>query len=145
MRWLDATTLFVTLLMCGTELTVSAFIYPAVWKHNSQAMAGEFARVMGKVMPVWYPLCLVLLGAEAYLRRQEPGHTFLFAAAILWAAVIVYTLTMLVPLNNRVASISEGAAVPDWVAISRKWDTLHRLRTALLLLAVALFYGGLQP
>ena len=44
---------------------------------------------------------------------------------------------MLVPLNNRIASLNPSAPAPGWKRDHKKWDSLHRVR--ILLLAVALF------
>jgi uncharacterized membrane protein len=144
MRWLDEVTLFFVLFMCGNELAVSAFINPALWRTDNPAMAGEFASSLGAAMPAWYALCLVLLALEAYLGWQRPGHVLVLAAAVLWAVVILCTVTMLVPLNNRLALLKRGTAVPDWLKISKQWDTLHRIRIASLTVAAVLFYNGLR-
>ncbi len=143
MQWLDALTLFSTLLMCGNELAVSAFLNPALWKRNDWELTGELAASLGAFMPPWYAINLGMLGVEAYLRRQEPGRLFILGSALLWAAVIVCTLSLLVPLNNRLASMNTGGMLAEWKQISRKWDTLHRFRVVLLTLAVALFYHGI--
>jgi len=141
---LDAITLFATLLMAGNELAISAFVNPAIWRRNDLALAGELARSLGAFMPFWYGFCLLLLVIEAYLRRSQPGRDFLIGAAVLWIMIILYTVTALVPLNNRLASIAAGNAGSDWKPLSRKWDQHHRLRICLLVASIALFYAGLH-
>jgi len=61
----------------------------------------------------------------------------LLTATLIWAGVIVFTIGMLVPINNRIASLNTAAPTPGWKHDHKKWDSLHRVR--ILLLAVAPF------
>ena len=67
--------------------------------------------------------------------RPSP-HTQLvpwfIASLALW---VVYTLTALVPINNRIAAWTEASRPADWKISRSRWDLLHRWRV--LLLAVA--------
>ena len=90
-----------------------------------------FARYLGKVMPIWYSLSLALLIAEACLRRHQPALTPLLTAIIIWIAVILYTVTTLVPINNRIVALSTR-----WRSEHKRWDTLHRWRILLLTIAM---------
>jgi uncharacterized membrane protein len=138
MHLLDIITILCIGLMVGTELTVSLFINPVVWQLDEPAEAKAlslFARYLGKALPIWYILSLVLLIAEAYLRRNQPALTPLLTAIIIWIAVILYTVTTLVPINNRIAALT--ASLPtQWRSEHKKWDTLHRLRILLLIIAM---------
>ena len=116
MHLLDIITILCTGLMVGNELTVSLFINPVIWQLDEPAQAKAlslFARYLGKAMPIWYALSLVLLIAEAYFRRHEPALIPLLAAIIIWIAVILYTVTTLVPINNRIAALSTGSRVDE--------------------------------
>ena len=139
MHLLDIITILCTGLMVGNELTVSLFINPVIWQLDEPAQAKAlslFARYLGKAMPIWYALSLVLLIAEAYFRRHEPALIPLLAAIIIWIAVILYTVTTLVPINNRIAALSTGSLPTHWRSEHKKWDTLHRLRILFLILAM---------
>ena len=134
MHLLDIITILCIGLMVGTELTVSLFINPIIWQLDDQAQAKAFslfARYLGKAMPIWYILSLVLLIAEAYLRRHQPALTPLLTAIIIWIAVILYTVTTLVPINNRIVALSTR-----WRSEHKRWDTLHRWRILLLTIAM---------
>ena len=136
MHLLDIITILCIGLMVGTELTVSLFINPIIWQLDDQAQAKAFSlfgRYLGKAMPIWYILSLVLLIAEAYLRRHQPALTPLLTAIIIWVAVILYTVTTLVPINNRIVALST-----QWRTEHKKWDTLHRWRILLLTIAMIL-------
>jgi uncharacterized membrane protein len=132
-------------LLVGTELAVAVFINPIVWKLESAAQMSAirmFAKTLGTVMPFWYAASLVLLIAEAVVRRHESGLSLLIAGISIWAAVIVLTVLFLVPINNRLArsgaeSVSEAAH-----AEHKKWDTLHRFRVAALAAAMICFLAA---
>lgn len=58
------------------------------------------ARSLGKLMPLWYALCLALLATAAYIHRHEEALISLLIAMAVWIAVIVYTFSALVPINK---------------------------------------------
>ena len=64
-------------------------------------------------------------------------------AAILWAATIVFTITMLVPINNRIAKMDPANPYDCWLQDRCRWDQLHQLRVALLIMAFVLLLTGL--
>lgn len=139
MHFLDILTILSAGLMIGNELTVSLFINPVIWQLDDPAQAKAlslFARYLGKAMPIWYAFCLILLIAEAILRRHQPALAPLLTAIIIWIAVILYTITTLVPINNRVAALSTTSLPTQWRRDHKKWDTLHRWRILLLTIAM---------
>jgi hypothetical protein len=139
MHLLDIITILCIGLMVGTELTVSLFINPVIWQVDEPAQAKAlslFARYLGKAMPIWYVLSLILLIAEAYLRRHQPALAPLLTAIIIWVAVILYTVTTLVPINNRIAALSTSSLLTQWRSEHKRWDTLHRWRILLLTIAM---------
>ena len=115
MHLIHVVTLFVVLTLVGVEFSVSAFVNPAAWRLEPASqlkMLSRFALVLGKVMPVWYPVATLLLGVEIWLGWHTPGRALLLAAAVIWVLTSVASIFFLVPLNSRVA---EGAA--DWQQI----------------------------
>lgn len=133
-------------LMVGTELSVSAFVNPALRRLESgpQAQAVSIlARSLGHAMPVWYGLCFALLVLESFLRRHQTMLALLLTATAIWAAVILLSISVLVPINNRLASLNTAAPAPDWERDHRKWDVLHRIRILLLLVALLVLINAL--
>ena len=123
--------------MTGTEFTISVILNPALDRLDQPTWSKTMpvlARVMGRVMPIWYALGLALIGAEAYLHWSGSSRWWLVAAILLWAAAIVYSITMLVPINNRIADMSAGGA-SSTAAEHKRWDSLHRWRVVLLVIA----------
>lgn len=142
MTLMDVITIVCIGLMIGTEFTVSAFINPVLWRleHGAQAQAiSMFAEKLGRAMPFWYALGMVLLLLETFIARHGSAVVPLAVASGIWALVIVLTLIFLVPINNRIARSSTD----DWTAVTqrahRKWDALHRLRVVALTAAMILF------
>ena len=140
MHLLNTITITAAGLMVGSELAVSAFVNPAVWELENVPQAqglSLLARSLGRVMPVWYGVCLALLALESFLHRHQPALAPLLTATLIWTGVIIFTIGMLVPINNRVASLNSAALAPGWKRDHKKWDSLHRVR--ILLLGLALF------
>ena len=145
MHFLDTITITLAGLMVGNEFAVSAFFNPAVSQLEStpQAQAlSVLAGSLGRAMPVWYGLCLALLALESFLHRRQAALVPLLTATLIWVGVIILTITVLVPINNRIASLNTAAPTPGWKEQHRKWDSLHRIRILLLLVALlALIYS----
>jgi hypothetical protein len=95
----DLATAMVTGLMAGNEFAVAAFVHPQLQKLGQGAHAQTatlLASVVGKAMPILYGGTLVLIVGAAFEHRplsSGPG-LFLLFAALLWAATIVFTITM---------------------------------------------------
>ncbi len=133
MHLFDMTTVLIVLWLLGIEFSVAAFIYPAARRLDAEPqlkMLSRIAFVFGRVMPVWYPLCALLLGTETWLSWHAPNRDALIAALVLWLLASVASIVLLVPMNTRLA---EGDA--DWQRLSRTWEGRHRVRTAALAIA----------
>ena len=149
----DIATATVAATMAGNEFAVAAFVHPQIRKLDNTAhsqAAQLLARVLGKAMPLWYALALLLILGAAYEHRPittDPG-ALIALAAILWAITIVFSVTMLVPINNRIAKMDPQQPYSTWLQDRCRWDKLHRIRIELLLVAVVVLlaglFGGLQ-
>ena|GEM_PF-703228 len=146
MVFLDIVTIVCIGLLVGVELAVSAFVNPVLWKLEDHAQASAislFAVRLGTSMPFWYGLSLLLLIAEAVMRRQEPNLPLLVIACVIWTVVIVTTVLFLVPINNRMARLNAGSLPEKARQEHKKWDTLHRGRVAAICAALVCFlFGG---
>jgi uncharacterized membrane protein len=144
----DIATATVTGLMVGNEFAVAAFVHPQLHKlsNNVHAQtASPLASVLGKAMPVWYGLALVLILGGAFEHRpvSSGAGLFILLAAVLWAATIVFTITILVPINNRIAKMNPEHPYDCWLQDRARWDQLHQTRVALLIMAFILLLTGL--
>jgi hypothetical protein len=119
--------------LVGVELGVAAFTNPLASKLSDDAYR-EFrsggSRLLGAVMPFWYFATLVVLVAGAVLSR----NVLAIVAVALLGAVMLLTVTVLVPINNRIGAWQSSDDVNRDLA--SKWDRLHWVRVGLL---VAMF------
>lgn len=146
MHFLDTLTILCVGPMIGAEFTVSAFINPIVRQLDDRTQAkilGLFAALFGKAMPVWYVLSFVLLLVETYLRHHTSAWPSLVIAAGIWVAVILYSITLLVPINNRIAVLEPTAQAANWMREHQRWETLHRWRIVFLVVAFVFLLHGI--
>ena len=125
-------------MMTGNELCVS--IFHAMLRRMDERTQFEVgkvsATVFGKMMPLWYAATLLLSGTVAYRLRGSGTAALADIAAALFLVSIVYTVTLLVPINSRVASWQWDTRPTDWAQQRQAWDTRHLARVFLLALAV---------
>ena len=146
MHFLDIATILCAAFMTGNEIAVSLFVNPVIWQLDETSQAKAlclFAALGAKAMPIWYVASLVLMAIEACLRLHQPAFPWILAAIALWIATIVYTLLVLLPINNRIAALQVNALPSGWLQQHRRWDAHHRVRILLLILAVALLAYGI--
>jgi len=146
---LNVMAILVAGLMVGCELSIAAFIHPTLDMLPDdvhQPAASAIARVMGTVMPFWYALTFLLTLAEVVIRWHQSGRLpiWIVTSSLLWMLAILYTITTLVPINNRIASWEKSTPPPDWKLFRRRWDMLHRWRVVLLTIAFVLLIVGIH-
>ena len=119
--------------LVGVELGVAAFTNPLGAKLSDDAyrvFRSGGSRLLGALMPFWYIGTLVVLIAGAVLSHDVLAVT---AVALMGAAMLL-TVTVLVPINNRIGAWQSDNDVNRDLA--SRWDRLHWVRVGLL---VAMF------
>jgi hypothetical protein len=119
--------------LVGVELGVAAFTNPLVAKLPDAAyrvLRSGGSRLLGALMPFWYIGTLVVLIAAAVSAR----NLLTIVAAALMGAALLLTVTVLVPINNRIGAWQSNDDVNRDLA--GRWDRLHWVRVGLL---VAMF------
>ncbi|HXC94519.1 MAG TPA: DUF1772 domain-containing protein [Edaphobacter sp.] len=143
----DIATAAIAAIMVGNEFAVAAFVHPQLQKladgPHAQA-AAPLATSLGKWMPFWYGASLALILGAAYQHRAE-SHSLglILASAILWITTIVFTITILVPINNRIAKMDTQQPYDCWREDRIRWDHLHKVRVEVLIAALVLLLAGL--
>lgn len=135
-------------LMVGCELSIAAFVHPTLDKLPDDVhlpAASALARVLGTFMPFWYILVFLLTLGEVFIQWHQVGSlpVAFSTSALLWLLASVFSVTALVPINNRIASWEKATPPPDWKTYRSKWDMLHRWRVALLTVALAFLVVGI--
>src|SRR5258707_5497402 len=123
---LNAAAILVSGTMVGNEFAIATFVHPSFTKIADSAhaaAASSIARLLGRVMPFWYALVLLLSVADAALRWRsfQQLDTWLLVSSALWGAAIVYTVIWLVPINNRVGSWTPDFSPPGWREDRKQW------------------------
>lgn len=121
--------------MVGVEFAVAAFAHPifaGLPDDAFRAARSDASRLLGRVMPFWYAGSLVPLVLVTAVTRSW----FTGIAAVLMTAVVLLTVTVLVPINNRIGAWSATGEVSRELA--RRWDRLHWLRVAIMVAIFAL-------
>ncbi|MCD2197228.1 DUF1772 domain-containing protein [Actinomycetospora endophytica] len=133
-------------LLVGVELAVAVFVNPMFDRLPGDAglaARSDGARVLGRVMPFWYVGSVVLGVAWLVLAWGGPVTVPVVVAMALLVVAVIASVTLLVPINDRVKTWSAGNAPTDWRAQVGRWDRLHYGRVALLVAAFALVAVGL--
>jgi uncharacterized membrane protein len=147
MEVLHVVAIVVAALMVGSELAIAVFVHPTLERLPDAAhlpAASALARLLGRFMPFWYILVFLLTLAQGLMQWHQSGRLPIWIAtsAILWVLASVYSITMLVPINNRIASWEKVALPADWKTFRRRWDLLHRWRVVLLTIALTFLVVG---
>ncbi|MGB3334826.1 MAG: DUF1772 domain-containing protein [Mycobacterium sp.] len=127
--------------LVGSEFAVAAFLRPILGRLPDDAFwaaRGDGAGLLGKVMPFWYLASFaLLLGVAAVAGSQR---WLIGACAILMVAVVLLSVVVLVPINNKIAAWR----APDEVSrvLAARWDRLHWLRVAMLAVIFVLLAIG---
>ena len=134
--------LFLSGLLVGNELAVAVFIHPVLYSVSDEAhvrVAKPLARRLGHSMPFWYALSLVFAILQMLLMRAALAARWLScAAAILLALIIVLTILLPAPINNRIARWDIDRLPTDCLSMRRRWDLYHRVRVLLLIVVQVL-------
>ncbi|MEB3070088.1 anthrone oxygenase family protein [[Mycobacterium] vasticus] len=131
--------------LVGSEFAVAAFVRPILERLPDDAFwaaRGDGAGRLGKVMPFWYLASFALLAAVGVVTDSQ--RWLVGVAAALMVAVVLLSVVVLVPINNKIAAWHSVDDVSRELAA--RWDRLHWVRVALLAAAfVLLLVGVLQP
>lgn len=127
-------------LMVGVELAVAAVLNPVLDRLSRGAVAArsDAARTLGRVMPFWYFGSVALAVSWTVLAWSDERTWTIATAAALLVASVLMTVTLLVPINARVARWTAETAPADWKQQVHRWDRLHYVRVAVLVAAFTL-------
>jgi uncharacterized membrane protein len=131
--------------MVGSEIAVAAFMHPTLARladDEFRAARSASSGQLGRVMPFWYAATLVLLVFACFVVPAGYPTWLVGGAAVLMTAVLALTIAVLVPINNRVAAYPAGQPADRLRRLARRWDRLHWVRVALLLVLFVLLVVG---
>ena len=141
-------TLFEIVALASTALFAGAAVYVTFVEHPARVSCGTALAVAqfrpsyrrGAVMQGG----LALVGGVAGVTRwMMLGGTGWLAGGLLLAALIPYTLIVIMPTNKRLLDPSLNARSPEAAALLLRWGRLHSIRTIAGLLAFGLLLFAL--
>jgi len=127
--------------MVGVEFAVAVFVNPILLRlpaGSSLEARADGARILGRVMPVWYVGSLLLTAGLAAGTWGGAAAGTAIAATVLLAASVVMSVALLVPIANRSATWTAGDHPDDWREQQQRWDRLHYARVAIIIAAFVL-------
>ena len=125
----------VTGVMVGVEFAVAVFVNPIQRRLPVGAWIEATAaggRVLGRVMPFWYIGSLLLVAGLAAAKWGGPAGVAAVAAAALLVVSVVMSVTLLVPINNRIITWTADSHPADWREQHQRWGRLHYARVAII-------------
>ncbi len=134
-------TVVVVGLMVGVEFSVAVFIDPIFDRlpdNTAIAARSDGARVLGRVMPFWYIGSVVLAILWAAQIWGRPQAITIIAAIALLVVSVVMSITLLVPINSRVARWASTGVPDDWRGQVNRWNRFHYIRVGIIVVAFVL-------
>jgi uncharacterized membrane protein len=141
---LAVVTVVVVGMMVGVEFAVAVFVNPILDRlpdDSCIAARSDGARVLGRVMPVWYIGSMVLGAVWAAVAW---GSSLVAVSTALLAVSVVMSLLLLVPIANRGKTWTAEGRPADWKQQAGRWDRYHYVRVGVIVLAFALFAVALS-
>lgn len=128
-------------LMVGVEFSVAFVMNPII--HGlpfaaSMAAGAHGGRMLGRAMPIWYIVSLILTGWLTYVMWGAAAANAGLVASILLFLSVVMSVALLVPINNRATTWTPESHPADWREQRQRWDSLHYARVGLIVAAFVL-------
>jgi hypothetical protein len=144
---LEIAALVVAGTMTGNEIAVAVFFHPRISRLDDAVhvrVAQTLASALGAAMPFWYALTFLLSLAATFFAHPtwSTARWLSFGATALFAAMIVYSVLLPVPINNQVARWQPDSLPSNWRELRRRWDTLHAIRVGFLFVALILLVAS---
>jgi uncharacterized membrane protein len=143
---LQVLTIVIVGVMVGVEFSVAFVINPilsALPGDSGQLGRAHGGRMLGAVMPVWYIASVVVVAIWAVAGWQQQGSGLIVTAGALLIVSVIMSVLLLVPINNRAKTWTPENRPADWEQQSNRWDRLHYVRVAVIIVAFALLAAAL--
>jgi hypothetical protein len=132
---LSAVVLLLNGWLAGAESASWALLQPVVARLDATPqikMQQGMLRTFGRVMPILLPLTSALILLTAVLAPAGVARLFWVIAAVAAVVMIVFTLTINVPINKRTLTWDANHPPDGWQADRARWHTYQGVRALLL-------------
>ena len=147
MHALEVAAVVVAGMLTGSEFAVAVFFHPRISQLEDAVhirAAQALAKVLGMVMSFWYPFTFLLALTVTFVAHTAWSTPWWLAltSTVLLALICLYSLLLPVPINNQVARWQPDSVPPNWRDLRRRWDLLHAIRVAFLIIALILLVAS---
>jgi|SRR5213593_907212 len=133
---------YVAVLSCtiftGAAIYITLVEHPAWMGCSTDIAATVWAPTYKRATLMQAPLALLSFVAGTTSWLLGSGLMWLVGALIIFA-VVPFTLLVIKPTNNRLLTPGRDLASPETRALLAQWGRMHSLRSALSLIASAIF------
>jgi uncharacterized membrane protein len=138
-------------LVAGLFAAFSYAVMPGLGRTGDRTFVEAMQQVNGAILNGWFGICfagaVVFGAAAAVLSAGRPAFGWTVVGLVLYAAVLVVTFRVNVPLNVRLDAAGAASAVPDPTAVRERfeavWVRWNLVRAVLSAAAFACFTGAL--
>jgi hypothetical protein len=136
LRYLEMMTLLLYLATICAGLFAGAALYVSLVEHPARVSCGpavavaEFGPSYRRASKLMSALASVSFVAAIWAAFGGAGH-LVFVAALLIAAVVPFTLLVILPTNHRLMDQTLNPGSPEAAALLARWGRLHAVRTML--------------
>ncbi|MBE1491709.1 anthrone oxygenase family protein [Plantactinospora soyae] len=113
-------------LMAGLFAAFSYSIMPGLGSTDDRTFVSAMQRINEAILNGWFFTCffgaLVLTAVAVLLHLRRPATPWLVAALVLYAAVLVITIAVNVPLNDKLAAAGNVEHIADLAAVRQRFE-----------------------
>src|SRR3954468_14451923 len=127
--WATATLIGATItkgLMAGLFAAYYYAVMPGLARAGDRTFVEAMQQTNAAILNGWFGICfggaLVFALAAAVLHLGRPGLPWIVAGLVLYVAVLVITLGINVPLNDRLAAAGDPATLADPAAVRAAFE-----------------------
>jgi uncharacterized membrane protein len=113
-------------LMAGLFAAYSYAVMPGLGRTDDRTFVEAMQQTNAAIRGGWFGICfggaLLFAAAAAVLHLGRPGLPWIVAGLVLYAAVLVITFGVNVPLNDRLAAAGDPATLADPAAVRAAFE-----------------------
>jgi hypothetical protein len=116
-----------------------------VWRRlDPVPRAVDFRRSLRRMDPAMPIIAVVILalGVAYALRHDGTARTLTWIALSGVTVIVLGSILLLEPINNKFRRLPEGTPPPDAAALHTRWSWLHLGRTVVAVASLALFVAA---
>jgi hypothetical protein len=144
---IETVTIAVAGTLTGNEPAMAVFFHPRISRLEDAAhvRAGAIPGVrpwQGDTILLCAHLFLSLVATFVAHPVWSTAWWLALCSTALFAAMIIYSVLLPVPINNKVARWQPGSLPGNWRELRRRWDMLHAIRVVFLVVALILLVAA---